>query len=222
MRRRVCDTHLHPAHGVDGISEPAAESIAVAVQPVQHREDHEMQAWLGEKNVADTLTQSVPNNVTSAMGLALLDVADVIRSLPEVVAFLQRVDDDGFFDEMVNLPGGRAARDAIEAFLASYGMRCVGEIDITRPRWSEHPVALVPVILGNVKNFAPGAGEQRFAQGMQDAWKKEQEILERVRALPDGERKADETKRMIDLVRTFIGYREYPKYGMVCRYFVYK
>jgi rifampicin phosphotransferase len=40
--------------------------------------------------------------------------------------------------------------------------------------------------------------------------------------LPDGERKADETKRMIDRVRTFIGYREYPKYGMVSRYFVYK
>ena len=27
---------------------------------------------------------------------------------------------------------------------------------------------------------------------------------------------------MIDRVRTFIGYREYPKYGMVNRYFVYK
>jgi pyruvate,water dikinase len=27
---------------------------------------------------------------------------------------------------------------------------------------------------------------------------------------------------MIDRVRTFIGYREYPKYGMVRRYFVYK
>jgi pyruvate,water dikinase len=27
---------------------------------------------------------------------------------------------------------------------------------------------------------------------------------------------------MIDWVRTFIGYREYPKYGMVSRYFVYK
>ncbi len=35
--------------------------------------------WLGEKNVADTLTRSVPHNVTSEMGLALLDVADVIR-----------------------------------------------------------------------------------------------------------------------------------------------
>ena len=43
-----------------------------------------------------------------------------------------------------------------------------------------------------------------------------------MRALPDGERKAEETKWKIDRVRTFIGYREYPKYGMVSRYFVYK
>ena len=101
-------------------------------------------------------------------------------------------------------------------------MRCVGEIDITRPRWSERPTTLVPVILGNIKNFEPGAGERRFEQGRQEAWAKEQELLERLRALPDGERKAEEAKRMIDRVRTFIGYREYPKYGMVSRYFVYK
>ena len=47
-----------------------------------------LQEWLGEKNAADALTQSVPHNVTSEMGLALLDVADVIRPHPEVVAFL--------------------------------------------------------------------------------------------------------------------------------------
>src|SRR5438128_599071 len=62
----------------------------------------------------------------------------------------------------------------------------------------------------------------RFEQGRQEAWKKEQGLLERLRALPDGERKAEEAKRMIDRVRAFIGYREYPKYGMVSRYFVYK
>jgi rifampicin phosphotransferase len=101
-------------------------------------------------------------------------------------------------------------------------MRCVGEIDITRPRWSERPSALVPVILGNIRNFEPGAGERRFEQGRREAEKKEQELLERLRALPDGEPKADEVKRMIDRVRTFIGYREYPKYGMISRYFVYK
>src|SRR5437762_4062974 len=78
------------------------------------------------------------------------------------------------------------------------------------------------MLLSNIKNFEPGAGERRFEQGRQEAWKKEQELLKRLRALPDGERKAEEAKRMIDRVRTFIGYREYPKYGMVSRYFVYK
>ncbi len=184
--------------------------------------NEQLQAWLGEKNAADTLTQSVPHNVTSEMGLALLDVADVIRPHSEVVAFLQHVKDEGFLDELAKLAGGREARDAIRAFLDMYGMRCVGEIDITRPRWSERPTTLVPVILGNIKNFAPGAGEQRFEQGRQEAWTKEQELLERLRALPGGEQKAEEAKRMIDRVRTFIGYREYPKYGMVSRYFVYK
>ena len=78
------------------------------------------------------------------------------------------------------------------------------------------------MILGNISSFEPGAGARRFEQGRQEAWAKEQEVLERLRALPDGEHKAEETKRKIDLVRTFMGYREYPKYSMVSRYFVYK
>ena len=184
--------------------------------------NEQVQAWLGEKDAADTLTQSVPNNVTSEMGLALLDVADVIRPHPDVVAFLQHVEDESFLDELPTLEGGLAARDAIQAYLDKYGMRCVGEIDITRPRWSERPTMLVPMLLGNIKNFEPGAGERRFEHGQLEAWKKEQEVLARLLALPDGERKADETKRMIDRVRTFSGYREYPKYGMVSRYFIYK
>ena len=182
----------------------------------------QLQAWLGEKNAADTLSQSVPNNVTSEMGLALLDVADVIRPHPDVVAFLHDVDDEDFLDELTTIAGGEEARDAIRAYLDTYGMRCGGEIDITRPRWSEHPTALVPVILGNIKNFEPGAGARHFEEGRQEASKKEQEVLERLRALPDGEQKAEEVKRMVDRVRTFIGYREYPKYVIVSRYFVYK
>jgi rifampicin phosphotransferase len=188
--------------------------------------DH-LHEWLGERNAADTLSQSVPDNVTSEMGLALLDVADAIRPHPEVVAFLRHVHDDDvhddhFLDELPKLGGGRAARDAIQAFLDLYGMRCVGEIDITRPRWSERPATLVPVILTNVEHFEAGERVRRFEQGRQEAWNKEQDVLERLRALPEGDRKAQETKRMIDLVRTFIGYREYPKYGIVSRFLVYK
>ncbi|ONI73952.1 phosphoenolpyruvate synthase [Kribbella sp. ALI-6-A] len=183
--------------------------------------DH-LQEWLGEKNAADTLTLSAPHNITSEMGLDLLDVADVIRPHPEVVAFLQGVDSEDFLDELPKYEGGAAARDAIEGYLDRYGMRCAGEIDITRPRWSESPSTLVPLILDNVKLFEPGTARQRFEQGRQKAEAFRQDVLERLRALPDGEQKAAETERMIDRVRTFIGYREYPKYNLIRRYFVYK
>ena len=202
--------------------DPQGHQVFMSAMEATWRLNEQLQAWLGEKNAADTLAQSVPHNVTSEMGLALLDVADVIRPYPEVVAFLQHVEDEDFVDELPRLTGGREARDAIRAYLDKYGMRCVGEIDITRPRWGERPSTLVPLILGNIKNFEPGAGERLFEQGRQEAWEKEQELLARLGHLPDGERKADETKRMIDRVRTFIGYREYPKYGMVSRYFLYK
>ncbi|WP_405510108.1 phosphoenolpyruvate synthase [Streptomyces cyaneofuscatus] len=182
--------------------------------------------WLGEKNAADTLTLSAPGNITSEMGLDLVDVADVIRPHPEVVAFLKGVekgmDDEGFLDGLAKLPGGTEAREAIDAYLDRYGMRCVGEIDITRPRWRERPTTLVPLILDNVRNFGPGAAAHRFEQGRQKARQKEQDVLSRLRALPDGDRRAEAAQRMIDQVRAFAGYREYPKYGIVSRSSLYK
>lgn len=184
--------------------------------------NEKMKEWLGEKNAADKLSQSVPNNVTSEMGLALLDLADVIRPYPEVIDYLQQVKDDNFLDELNKFDGGKEIQNAFYAFLNKYGMRCAGEIDITKPRWSEKPTALIPIILSNIKNFEPDAGKQKFEQGRLEALKKEQELLDRLRQLPDGEEKAEETKEKIDLVRNFIGYREYPKYGMVSRYLVYK
>jgi pyruvate,water dikinase len=202
--------------------DPRSHQVFMSAMDASWSLNEQLQAWLGEKNAVDTLTQSVPDNVTSEMGLALLEVADVIRPHPDVVAFLQHVDHENFLDELPALAGGREARNAIQAYLDQYGMRCVGEIDITKPRWSERPTTLVPMILSDIKNFEPGAGERRFEEGRQKAWAKEQELLTRLRALPDGERKAEEAKRMIDRIRTFIGYREYPKYHMVSRYFVYK
>lgn len=204
------------------LSDPLSIQVIMAGMEATWWLNDKLREWLGEKNAADTLTLSAPGNITSEMGLALLDVADVIRPHAEVVAFLQGVEDEDFLDELAKVTGGTQARDAVEAYLDRYGMRCVGEIDITRPRWRERPTTLVPAILDNVRNFEPGAAERRFEQGRQEALKKEQDVLSRLRFLPDGERKADEAKRMIDRVRTFIGYREYPKYGIISRYFVYK
>ena len=184
--------------------------------------NEKMDDWLGEKNAADTLSLSVPNNITSEMGLELLNVADVIRPYPEIIAYLQQVRDDHFMDKLAQFEGGQHVYEAIAAFLNKYGMRCAGEIDITRTRWSEKPSVLVPMILSNIKNLEPGASKQKFELGRQQALMKEYDLLARLKQLPDGEQKAEETKQMIDVIRNFIGYREYPKYDIVSRYFVYK
>lgn len=183
--------------------------------------DH-LHAWLGRSGAADALALPAPHNIAAAMGLDLLDVADVIRPHPEVVAFLRDGPDDGFLDELPELDGGAEARDAILAYLDTYGMRCVGEIDITRPRWSEQPSALVPMILADIDNAPPGDAERRVEDGRRRAHLTARNILDRLRHLPDGDAKATATERMIDRVRTFIGYRGYPKYGVINRYFVYK
>ncbi|MCY9006069.1 phosphoenolpyruvate synthase [Peribacillus frigoritolerans] len=202
--------------------DPQSSAVFMAAIDASSWINEKMNKWLGEKNAADTLSQSVPNNITSEMGLALMDVADVIRPYPKVIDYLQQVKDDNFMDELVKFDGGQETQDAIYDYLGKYGMRCAGEIDITKTRWSEKPTTLVPVILSNIKNFEPNASNLKFEQGRQEALKKELEILDRLKQLPDGEQKAKETKRMISLIRNFIGYREYPKYGMVNRYFVYK
>ncbi|MGG0247529.1 phosphoenolpyruvate synthase [Peribacillus frigoritolerans] len=202
--------------------DPQSSAVFMAAIDASSWINEKMNKWLGEKNAADTLSQSVPNNITSEMGLALMDVADVIRPYPKVIDYLQQVKDDNFMDELVKFDGGQETQDAIYDYLGKYGMRCAGEIDITKTRWSEKPTTLVPVILSNIKNFEPNASNLKFEQGRQEALKKELEILDRLKQLPDGEQKAKETKQMISLIRNFIGYREYPKYGMVNRYFVYK
>jgi len=202
--------------------DPQSTAVFMAAIDASLWLNEKMNEWLGEKSVADVLSLSVPNNITSEMGLALLDVADVIRPYPKVIDYLQHVKQPDFLDKLTEIDGGQQARNAIESFLDKYGMRCAGEIDITNARWSENPAILIPMILNNVKSFEPGAAARKFEEGRQQALNKEQELLHRLKQLPGGEEKVEETKRMIGLVRNYIGYREYPKYGKISRYRIYK
>lgn len=67
--------------------------------------NRKMEKWLGERNVADTLSQSVLHNVTSEMGLALLDVSDAARGYPEVQKYLAHANDETFFEDLKQLDG---------------------------------------------------------------------------------------------------------------------
>ncbi|SHE89915.1 pyruvate, water dikinase [Seinonella peptonophila] len=181
-----------------------------------------MEKWLGEKNVADTLSQSVPHNVTSEMGLALLDVADVVREYPSVIEYFSHANDQTFFEDLSRLPGGQRVSEAFRAFLDIYGVRCPGEIDITSPRWYEKPTALISTIMGHIQNFEPHSRTIIFEQKRIEAEEFADHLIERLKRLPGGARKAKKTKKMIRILRNVIGYREYPKYGFIRRYAIYK
>jgi phosphoenolpyruvate synthase/pyruvate phosphate dikinase len=204
------------------ISDPQSFGVIMTGMNAAAWINEKMMEWLGEKNPADILSRSVPHNVTAEMGLALLDIADAIRPYPAIIRYLEQADDEDFLQGLPELEGGEEVRDALAGFLRTYGMRCAGEIDITRTRWSEKPATLLPLILGNIRNFQPGASRRKFELGREQAMGKEKELLERLKQLPDGEEKARETKRMIDLVRNLAGYREYPKYAFISALFVYK
>lgn len=181
-----------------------------------------MEKWLGEKNAADVLSKSASNNITSEMGWELLDVADVVRQYPAVIEYFKHAEDKTFFDDLKSLEGGNAAAESIKIFLKKYGMRCPGEIDITKPRFYEQPTTLIPTILNNIKNFEPGAHNARKEQGLLEVKQKEQDLLTRLEKRPGGKRKVKKTKKKISTFRNFTGYREYPKYIMVGYYWVIK
>ncbi|MGC7871074.1 phosphoenolpyruvate synthase [Desulfosporosinus sp. SYSU MS00001] len=174
-----------------------------------------IEKWLGEKNAADTLAQSVANNVTSEMGLELLDVSDVVRKYPDVMSYLENPSNESLFEDLANLEGGLEVSEAIRGYLKKYGMRCSAEIDISRTRWHEKPTILAPLILGNIKVYPPNEHIAKFEQGLKEAKQKEQDIIDRLQQLPGGSWKVKRTKKAISVLRNYAGYREFNKYVLV-------
>ena len=190
-----------------------------------------MKKWLGEEEgVVDTLSKSSPHNPTAEMGLSLLDVSHVAGRYPAVVEYFESVRactahplvKDAFFGELRKLEGGPETAEALEGFLARYGARGAGEIDITRTRWNEDPTMLVPAILGNVKNPNLTSGAALFERGRAEAEAKERELLARIAALPGGRRKTAKARKMFALWRALCGFREYPKFFLIRAFAVYK
>ncbi len=184
--------------------------------------DKHIERWLGEKGASNLLSRSVGNNITTNMGLDLMDVADTIRKYPQVIEYLPHAKNETFFAGLKELPGGDVVSKAIQSYLQKYGMRCPGEIDITRPRFIEQPTLLVPILLSNIKNFPPNARAELTQQGLREAQQKEQDILSRLEKLSGGKNKAKKTSKKISMLRGFIGWREYPKYIMIRYYWVIK
>ena len=182
-----------------------------------------VEKWTGEKNVVDILSKSVERNVTTEMGLALCDLSDVVRKYPDIISYISdNPNDDTLFEDIKMLYGGDEVVEAFRLFLDKYGMRCPGEIDITKERWEEKPAQLIPLILNNINVLKSKEQQEKFKAGKLTAKAKENEIIKYLEGMPGSGKKSKKLKKNIGILRNFIGCREYPKYYIVKRYRLYK
>ena len=204
------------------LTTPPSAGALTAVLLSEKWFSRKIEKWLGIKNAADTFLMSIPNSVPSETGFGLLDVADTIRDYPEIIDYLNNPNDETFFEDITKFDGGETVCKSIKSYLSKYGMRCSGDIDITVPRWSEKPTEIVPIILSNIKNFGLNASKLKFDQGITESERRIEELASKVEKLPGGRKKAKKVRRIASLIRNYIGYREYPKFSYIKRYYIYK
>ncbi|MBO0812164.1 MAG: hypothetical protein J2P23_08965, partial [Microlunatus sp.] len=94
------------------------------------------------------LLRGLPGNVTMQMDLALWRAAQAITADAEARSTFDALGAEALTDAWAEGRLPAAAQAALDAFLDSYGMRGVAEIDIGRLRWRENPADLVQTLRG--------------------------------------------------------------------------
>ena len=175
---------------------------------------------LGRDNISVDVSKSIKGNITSEMGYFVSRIADAVRDYPEVLKYLETAGDKFCMDELRNQEGGDKAAKAFEEFFFRYGMRCPGEIDIAKPRFTEAPGKILPTVLTDVR-LPRDHAEQRLLQGKRES---AEAVKSMVLAAKKkwGIRKARKLAKQLSFYRNFLGLRESPKYYWMKRYWEYK
>ncbi|WP_158057231.1 PEP/pyruvate-binding domain-containing protein [Halorussus halophilus] len=154
--------------------------------------------------------QGFERELVTRINLGLGDLADVARKHPEVADAIR---DGKSLAEIESVAGGEEFVGAFDDYLAEFGHRATGELDVSRPRWREDPSGLLATIRANLAHGAPGDHRERLRRVTADA----ETAAERL------ERRADEgllgpvrrrvVRKLIRSYRAHVQMREYPKQG---------
>ncbi len=162
--------------------------------------------------------RGLPGNVTTEMDLALWRTAATIQSDAQAMAAFEQLDAATLAERFAAGTLPDAAQRATASFLADYGMRGVGEIDLGQPRWRENPIDILRSLQSYVRITDPErAPDVVFARGAEAAERAAEELVNLLTA-GDGVRAKANVSRlrfMIDRVRKLLGARETPKFTLI-------
>ncbi len=162
------------------------------------------------------IARGLPHNVTTEMDLALWRTAQAIRSDPASMQLFSSLNADALAQryQAGELPD--AAQQAVNAFMARYGMRGPGEIDIGRPRWREQPAPVFQTLLSYLTiTDSDQAPDAVFARGARAAQQAADQLAADVRVQKSGRMKAALVRWAVRRYRTLGGLREAPKFTVI-------
>ena len=158
-----------------------------------------------------TLTRGAPHNPTTEMDLALWQLSTRLRADPvSHEALLARDPADLAAAYLAgSLP--TELQTGLANFLAHYGFRSIGEIDIGVTRWSEDPTHIIGALANYARlEDASLAPDAQFARGERAAEAMRAELIKRVR----GPRRLL-VRLVLRRLRQMIGAREAPKFHII-------
>ena len=149
------------------------------------------------------------------MDLALWETANAIHRDAESDAAFREGDAPDLSSRYLNGTLPAAAQTALARFLQQYGMRGVGEIDLGQPRWREDPTPVIHTLQSYLRISPEAAPDVVFAKGQKAAEETIEKIAAMIRKQPGGWLKEKLARGAARRVRTLMGARESPKFGII-------
>ena len=162
------------------------------------------------------ITRGMPYNPTTEMDLALWDIAKGIQGDASLLAVFRQHESAELAAayQLRGLPP--ALLQAVDAFLARYGGRGVGEIDLGRSRWAEDPAHVFEMLSSflQITNEAQ-APDVVFRRSAESARQTVEQLVNIAAGSPHGWLKARLVRFLSGRVRNLLGLRENPKFFVV-------
>ncbi len=155
------------------------------------------------------LSRGLPGNVTTEMDLELGDLADLARDVPALAEHLRAAPPATAIASGRALANTESFFERWDRFIARYGHRGPGEVDISLPRWADDPASLVTSIVGMLGS-EPGDHRRRHQAAAAEGEAAMAEILEAARGGLGLRRRLVE--RLVGVTRACLALREHGKF----------
>lgn len=162
------------------------------------------------------LLRGLPHNVTTEMDLALWQTAQAIRADGDAAAHCAKTDAATLAEAYLAGQLPPAAQEAVARFLARYGMRGLGEIDLGRPRWRDDPTPLFQTLQSYLQlTDAEMSPDAVFERGKRAAEADIERLIAALRQTRLGWLKARAARAAARRMRALVGLRETPKFTII-------